>query len=67
MNDALTGVIFLVIGLALVSYVFDKRKKEKSINDMKGYIAGFGSIIFGIYLIIQAIIIKNKSEFKSDK
>ena len=55
MNDSLKGFIFLLAGVVLVVYVFNKRKKEKSTNDMKGYIGGFGSILFGIYLIIRSL------------
>lgn len=46
------GIIFILIGIVIVCYVFYKRKK--GYNDLKGYIGGFGSIIFGLYLIFES-------------
>lgn len=48
------GMIFFSIGALVVYYVFYKRKKEKSYNDWKGLIGGFGAIIFGLYLIFES-------------
>ncbi len=57
MNKVVAGLIFILVGAALVLYVFNKKEKDKMPWDLKGYAGGFGAIIFGIYLIIQAIII----------
>jgi len=48
------GMILFSIGAVIVCYVFYKRKKEKSYNDWKGLIGGFGAIILGLYLIFES-------------
>jgi len=55
MDDVYKGYIFLLVGIVTLSYVFNKRRKRKDINDWRGFIGGFGSIIFGLYLIIQSL------------
>ena len=55
MDDAFKDCIFLLIGIVTLSYVFNKRRKHKDINDWRGFIGGFDSIIFGLYLIIQSL------------
>lgn len=55
MNTTFKGLIFLVIGVSILLYVFYKRKKNKDINDFRGFIAGIGSTAFGIYLIYESI------------
>lgn len=53
-NDFYRGIIFILIGIVIVCYVFYKRKRKKDYNDLKGYIGGFGSIILGLYLIVES-------------
>jgi len=53
------GFVFLLIGLLIVYYEHNERRKTKDyranfFNSPKGYIAGFSSIIFGFYLIFQS-------------
>jgi uncharacterized membrane protein HdeD (DUF308 family) len=55
MNDPFKGCIFLLVGILTLSYVFNKRRKHKDISDWRGFIGGFGSIIFGLYLIILSL------------
>jgi uncharacterized membrane protein HdeD (DUF308 family) len=45
------GIIFLLVGVILIIYL--RIKNHKDIYDVKGYIGGFGSILFGLYLIFQ--------------
>ena len=49
------GLIFIVLGLVIVGYIFYRRKKEKKYNDLKGFVGGIGAIIFGLYLIFEAL------------
>ena len=55
MNRTFKGLIFLVLVISILLYVFYKRKKNKDINDFRGFIAGIGSTAFGIYLIYESI------------
>ena len=52
-NDFSIGMVFLLVGIVLIVYL--KNKKRNDIYDAKGYIGGFGSILFGIYLIFQSL------------
>ena len=52
-NDFFKGMVFLVIGVIIIVYL--KNKNHKDIYDAKGYIGGFGSMLFGVYLIFQSL------------
>ena len=55
-SDCSRGIVFLEVGVVLIAYL--KNKEQSDIYDIKGYIGGFGSIFFGIYLIFQSVIFK---------
>ena len=59
LKSLFVGFIFLLLGLLIVYYEYNERRKTKDyranfFHSPKGYLAGFSSIIFGIYLIFQS-------------
>lgn len=53
------GVVSIVIGLTLLLYLNYKTENEKRPWDFKGYLGAVSSIVFGIYLIYESLILKN--------
>ena len=60
MKNAFIGLVFLAIGVLIFLYEYKKRQKVKNYrakfyNDSRGIIAGFVSILFGLYLIFKSL------------
>ncbi len=61
-NNFWVGVLFIIIGSSLIYYLKTKTESQKKPWDLKGYVGGISSIIFGIYLIYQCLILKDCHE-----
>lgn len=59
MYDNYKGFILIVVGFLVVYYIHNKRNKSKDINDWRGFIGGYGSILLGIYLLYQCLILND--------
>lgn len=53
------GVVSIAIGLILLFYLINKSENEKKPWDAKGYLGAIGSIVLGVYLIYESLILKN--------